>query len=370
MELIKNIRRRMILGIVIGIVVVVVAVGIVFVNQPSFGRLPQGERLERIKSSPHYKNGAFENLSPTTLMTSDKGRLQGLWEFVFAKKDGLVPDKPIPVIKTDLKELDRDSNLMMWFGHSSYLMQLDGKRILVDPVFCMASPVSFVNKPFKGTDIYKPEDMPDIDYLVISHDHWDHLDYQTVKRLKDRVRKVICPLGVGEHFEYWEFDKERLVELDWQENAKLDSGFMVHCLPARHFSGRGLTSNQSLWASFLVETPTRKVYIGGDSGYDSHFARIGKQFPGIDLAILENGQYNEGWKYIHTMPRYLGQAAKDLKAKKIITVHHSKYALARHRWDEPLENEIKAAKEDSLNLFVPVIGQVIGLNPLEKEAHE
>ena len=145
---------------------------------------------------------------------------------------------------------------------------------------------------------------------------------------------------------------------------------MVHCLPARHFSGRGLTSNQSLWASFLVETPTRKVYIGGDSGYDSHFARIGKQFPGIDLAILENGQYNEGWKYIHTMPRYLGQAAKDLKAKKIITVHHSKYALARHRWDEPLENEIKAAKEDSLNLFVPVIGQVIGLNPLEKEAHE
>ena len=202
MELIKNIRRRMILGIVIGIVVVVVAVGIVFVNQPSFGRLPQGERLERIKSSPHYKNGAFENLSPTTLMTSDKGRLQGLWEFVFAKKDGLVPDKPIPVIKTDLKELDRDSNLMVWFGHSSYLMQLDGKRILVDPVFCMASPVSFVNKPFKGTDIYKPEDMPDIDYLVISHDHWDHLDYQTVKRLKDRVRKVICPLGVGEHFEY------------------------------------------------------------------------------------------------------------------------------------------------------------------------
>ena len=259
---------------------------------------------------------------------------------------------------------------MVWFGHSSYLMQLDGKRILVDPVFCMASPVSFVNKPFKGTDIYKPEDMPDIDYLVISHDHWDHLDYQTVKRLKDRVRKVICPLGVGEHFEYWGFDKERLVELDWQENAKLDSGFMVHCLPARHFSGRGLTSNQSLWASFLVETPTRKVYIGGDSGYDSHFARIGKQFPGIDLAILENGQYNEGWKYIHTMPRYLGQAAKDLKAKKIITVHHSKYALARHRWDEPLENEIKAAKEDSLNLFVPVIGQVIGLNPLEKEAHE
>ncbi|MBC8617080.1 MBL fold metallo-hydrolase [Parabacteroides faecis] len=352
----------MITGLIIGIVIVLGVVVVAFINQPAFGRLPQGERLEKIEHSPHYKNGEFQNIHPTTLMTSDKGRLRSMWDFLISRPDGLNPDVPVPAIKSDLKNLADDSNVMVWFGHSSYLLQLSGKRILVDPVFCMASPVSFVNKPFKGTDIYKPEDMPDIDYLVISHDHWDHLDYQTVIRLKDRIRKVICPLGVGEHFEYWGFDKGNIIELDWYESALPDENFTVRCLPTRHFSGRGLTSNKTLWASFLLEAPSYKVYMGGDSGYDTHFEEIGKQYPDIDLAILENGQYNEGWRNIHTMPQYLGQAAKDLKARKVVTVHHSKYALARHRWDEPLKNEIEMAKENSLELIVPVIGQVMNLD--------
>lgn len=351
----------MVAGIVISILVILVIAVVAFVNQASFGRLPRGERLERIGRSPHYREGEFKNLHPTELMTSDKGRFRTMWEFLFSKKDGLYPDQPIPVVKTDLKKLDAGDDLMVWFGHSSYLLQLDGKRILVDPVFCMASPVAFVNKPFPGTDIYKPEDMPDIDYLIITHDHWDHLDYQTVRQLKDRIGKVVCPLGVGEHFEYWGFDRERLVELDWQESETLDTAVHVHCLPARHFSGRGLKPNRTLWASFLVETPAHKVYIGGDSGYDTHFAEIGRRFPGISLAILENGQYNEDWKYIHTLPRYLGRIAKELSAEKVITVHHSKYALARHRWNEPLENELHASEADSFPLVVPVIGEVVRL---------
>ena len=190
----------MVAGLIIGIVIVLGVAVVAFINQPAFGRLPQGERLEKIEHSPHYKNGEFQNIYPTTLMTSGKGRLRSMWDFLISSRpDGLNPDVPVPAIKSDLKNLADNSNVMVWFGHSSYLLQLSGKRILVDPVFCMASPVSFVNKHFKGTDIYKPEDMPDIDYLVISHDHWDHLDYQTVIRLKDRIRKVICPLGVGEH---------------------------------------------------------------------------------------------------------------------------------------------------------------------------
>ncbi|WP_455499048.1 MBL fold metallo-hydrolase [Coprobacter sp.] len=359
----------MIVGIVIGIIIVLGGALTVFLNQPRFGRLPRsGERLERIKCSPHYQNGKFRNLHPTALMTSNKSKLWGILTFLFAGRDGLLPDIQIPVIKTDLKVLIQDSSdIMVWFGHSSYFLQLSGKHILVDPVFCMAAPVSFVNKPFKGTDIYKPEDVPDIDYLIITHDHWDHLDYETIKQLKNRIRKVVCPLGVGEHFEYWGFDREKLVELDWQEESVLDNGFVIHCLPARHFSGRGLTSNRTLWASFLIETPSRKVFMGGDGGYDTHFAEVGKQYPGIDLAVLENGQYNEDWKYIHTMPVYLGQIAKDLKAEQIVTVHHSKYALARHRWDEPLKNEINMVKEDSLNLIVPVIGQVVRLDHVEEK---
>lgn len=353
----------MIAGIIAGILIIIGIATMAFLNQPSFGQLPRGERLERIKRSPQYRDGEFKNRQPTSLMTSQKGRFQALWGFLVNHPDRLYPNKPVSAIKTDLKALPRDSDYIVWFGHSSYLMQLSGKRILVDPVFCMASPVSFVNKPFKGTNIYTPDDMPDIDYLVISHDHWDHLDYHTVVSLKNRIQKVVCPLGVGQHFEYWGFDIAHLVELDWNETAKLDDGFRIDCLPARHFSGRGLTSNQSLWASFMLDTPSLKVFIGGDSGYDTHFAEIGKAYPNIDLAILENGQYNEEWRYIHTMPAELGREAKELGAKRIMTVHHSKYALARHAWDEPLRNEQQAARDYSLQLLAPIIGEVVWLEP-------
>lgn len=346
--------------IFLGILLAVGIAGVLFVNQASFGRLPRGERQQRIERSPNFRDGEFRNRQPTALMTSGKGKFAAMLGFIFGKKvEGLRPDSAVTAVKTDLKALDPAQELVVWFGHSSYLIQTGGKRFLVDPVFCQASPVSFVNKPFPGADIYNPEDMPAIDYLVITHDHWDHLDYGTVMRLKDRIGKVICPLGVGEHFEYWGFEPERLVELDWDETAELGDGFRVVCLPARHFSGRGLKSNRTLWASYLLESPAQCIFLGGDSGYGSHFAEIGERFPGIDLAVLENGQYNEDWKYIHTSPKYLGRVAEELGAKKILTVHHSKYALARHRWDEPLENARRLAAESPVEVLMPVIGEVV-----------
>lgn len=361
MNILKSKMLRMIIGSVVAIIVIAVVGILLFINQPSFGRAPRGERLERIMRSPHYRDGAFHNEQEVPMFTSDKSRVAGIFEFLFRKKEGLRPEKPLPVIKTDLKKIPVNENVLVWFGHSSYLIQVDGRRILVDPVFCCASPVSFINRPFQGTDVYRPEDMPDIDYLIISHDHWDHLDYETVTALKDRVGKVICALGIGEHFEYWGFNKDRIIELDWNEDAALGSGFTFHCLPARHFSGRGTNPNQTLWASYLVETPSQNIYVAGDGGYDSHFAAIGERFPDIDLAILENGQYNEEWRYIHLMPEYMAQAAKDLKANKILTVHHSKYALAKHRWDEPLANAHHLAEKDSLNVLIPQMGEKVKL---------
>ena len=355
---------RMFIGILLVIVAVFALIGIVFINQSSFGKLPQGKRLERIRQSPHYKDGAFQNLHETVMMTSDKSRFRSILDFLFRKVEGLRPEKEIPVIKTNLQGISNNKDVLVWFGHSSYLIQIDGKRILVDPVFCMGSPVSFINKPFPATYTYQPNDMPDIDYLVITHDHWDHLDYQTIMQLKDRIRKIICPLGVGEHFEYWGFEEDQLIELDWYENSTSDNeaGLSIHCLPARHFSGRGLTANQTLWGSFLIETSSKKIFIGGDGGYDTHFKEIGNRYPGIDLAILENGQYNEDWKYIHTMPSELNRVAKDLKARKILTVHHSKFALAKHRWDEPIMNVRKMIETDSLNVLNPVIGEVVNID--------
>lgn len=357
----KKQKKRMWFGIIVGIIGILCISVFAFINQPSFGRLPQGARLERIKRSPHYHDGQFNNLHPTQMMTSDEGRFGAMLSFLFRKTENLRPENAVPVIKTDLHKLKRDENVLIWFGHSSYFIQIDGKRFLVDPVFCMASPVSFVNKPFKGTDVYKPEDMPDIDYLVITHDHWDHLDYRTVMQLKERIGRVVCPLGVGEHFEYWGFNSDRIVELDWNESCGLSDGFRIHCLPARHFSGRGLQRNRSLWASFLVESPSRRVYLAGDGGYDTHFAEIGRRFAPIDLAVVENGQYNADWRYIHLMPEKLPDAIRDLRPARVLTVHHSKFALSRHAWDEPLKNAAEAAAGDGFVLLQPMIGEIVPL---------
>ncbi len=349
------------IGIIIAAAALVGLAVAVFVSLPSFGRLPRGQRLARIERSPNYRDGSFRNQHPTPLFTSDRGRLGVMLEMLFRRPPRVRPDAPLPVVKTDLETLDPAQDALVWFGHSSYLLQVGGRRILVDPVFCSASPVSFVNRPFAGTDAWTPEQMPPVDYLIITHDHWDHLDYRTVKRLKDRTACVVCPLGVGAHFEYWGFDPARIVELDWNETAAPEAGLTIHCLPSRHFSGRGLVSNRTLWASYLLETTVGKIYLGGDGGYDGRFAEIGARFGGVDLAVLENGQYNEDWKYIHMMPRYLVQAAEELGAKRILTVHHAKYALARHPWDEPLENALRAARSGSVEVVLPMLGEVVNL---------
>ena len=323
--------------------------GCVFLQTPSFGRLPSGKRLERIRQSPNYVDGEFRYPVKTEVMTSSKSGLAAMWEFVTQSRKDTKPSQPVPSKKTDLQSLPRDIDCIVWFGHSSYLLQVEGKRLLVDPVFYKAAPVSWVNRPYPGTDLWKPSDMPPCDWLLISHDHWDHLDYQAVKELKSSITRVLLPLGVGEHFERWGFPETMLTELDWRESADLGNGFTIHCLPARHFSGRGLRRNKALWASFLLKTPSgRQIYIGGDSGYGPHFKEIGNQFAGIDLAILENGQYNADWAQIHTLPTELPQVCRDLGAKEVITVHHSKYTLSKHPWDEPRRNEDALEKEGIL----------------------
>lgn len=344
---------------IIGVLVIIV---FIFLQQAKFGKTPSGDRLIRVQNSTHYKDGKFQNQSLTPQLTGEKGYVGVMYDFLFGDHKRVKPVDEIPSMKTDLLTLDKSEDILVWFGHSSYFIQIDGKRILVDPVFSgAASPVSLTTKAFKGTDRYVVDDLPNIDYLFISHDHWDHLDYETIIKLKPKVGKIICSLGVGEHFEYWGFDMNKIVEMDWDEDTALDSGFTAYCLPARHFSGRGLSPKQSLWSSFLLQTPTFKIYIGGDSGYDYHFAAIGKRFEGIDLAILENGQYGEGWKYIHMMPEQVLKASKDLKAKRLLPVHSSKFALSTHPWDEPLIRITEANKDNAQDLITPMIGETVHL---------
>jgi len=331
-------------------------------NQVKFGKMPSGERLERIKKSLNYKNGSFQNQSYTPVMVDDTSYYSVGKEMLTGKNKRVAPVDVLPSIKTNLKHLDKDQDILVWFGHSSYFIQLDGKRILVDPVLSgSASPFSFTIKAFNGANVYSAEELPEIDYLFISHDHWDHLDYDTVMKLKPGIKKVICGLGVGENFEYWGFDKNSIIEMDWNEQVVLDSGFTVNAVPARHFSGRGLTRNKTLWAAFVLQTPTMKLYLGGDGGYDTHFAEIGKKFGPIDLAILENGQYNKKWKYIHLLPDDLLKAFHDFNARRLLAVHSSKFALANHAWDEPLIKITAASKKFDIPLITPMIGEQVNL---------
>ncbi len=346
----------MIIGIsIFGMLVLSV---ILVLNHPTFGRLPRGERQKRIEHSPNYRDGQFVNKELTPFMTTSKSRWRIMWDNLTEKKpENLVPSAGMQAVKTDLKQLDLSKDAIVWFGHSSYLLVNGGRKVLVDPVLTTGFPASLMMRPFKGTDVYSPEDIPEVDYLIITHDHYDHLDYGTVKAIRGRVGKVICPLGVGEHFEFWGYPAEKIVEMDWNEVYATDDGFKVTCLPARHFSGRFLRQNPTLWASFMIEGHST-VYIGGDSGYGTHFAEIGKRFPQIDLAILENGQYNKDWRYIHTLPTQLPKAIYDLHAAVTLPVHNSKFALSRHAWDEPVRKiEEAAAKDSSLHIIQAIIGK-------------
>ena len=237
------------------------------------------------------------------------------------------------------------------------------KKILVDPVLSNnASPLSFTTKAFEGTNVYTTDDFPEIDYLFISHDHWDHLDYKTIMKLKSKIKTVITGIGTGAHFEHWGFDSELIIEKDWNETITLEDGFEVTIVPARHFSGRSFVRNKALWVSFVVQTPTAKLFIGGDSGYDSHFAEIGNQFGPFDLAFLENGQYDKSWKYIHMTPNEVLQAAMDLKARALFPVHSSKFTLANHNWNEPLSRISELAETSEIKLITPLIGEKTNLN--------
>ncbi|MBS1934351.1 MAG: MBL fold metallo-hydrolase, partial [Bacteroidetes bacterium] len=266
------------------------------------------------------------------------------------------------------KDLDPRKNVIVWFGHSSYFMQVDGKKIIVDPVLSgYASPIKSTTKSFPGSDVYKAEDIPVIDYLFISHDHWDHLDYETIKKIQPRIKKVICGLGVAPHFLCWGFDEKDIIEKDWWQTATLDEGFEIIVTPGRHFSGRGLKRDTSLWCSYVLQTPTMKIFIGGDSGYDNHFEEIGNKFSPFDIAILECGQYDKSWKYIHMMPEETVQAAIDLKAKKLLPVHWAKFALGNHSWDDPIKRVTISAKEKNISILTPLIGEEVDLkNPLQQ----
>ena len=349
-----------------GITAAMAAVGGgVFLHMPKIGAAASGLRKDRIMASPNYVNGEFRNFEPFEFVpASDSNKFNALKTIIFPEKGTVVPAHALPSLKTDLRSLNPKEDMLVWMGHSGWFMQLGGRKILADPVFSSyASPVPFINRAFPGSNIYTAADMPDtIDVLLLSHDHWDHLDYATVMALKDKVEHIVCPLGVGAHFESWGFEPSIIHEGDWYDEIALADDFSIHVLPTRHFSGRLFERNQTLWGSFAFITPEKKIFFSGDGGYGAHFKQIGEKFGGFDLALMEDGQYNKSWPFVHMMPEETAQAAIDVKAKAVLPVHCGKFCLSTHRWQEPLERISMASEQKPYILLTPEIGQPVNLN--------
>ena len=347
--------------ILLSILLLLVVMPAAVLFHPAFGRRMSSERKARIEASSNWRDGMFQNQLPTPQFTGNTNMLKAMWTMLRRKDSNRVPKEPLPAVKTDLKNLPADRDWFVWFGHSSYLFQLGGKRFLVDPLLKMEFPSSLMLKPFAGTEIYTPEDMPKIDVLIITHEHWDHLDYATLRDLRPKVKHAVCPLGVAEYLEYWKYDPSIITEMDWAEEFTMhNSQCTITCLPSRHFSNRLLRGrNQTLWAAFMVEVGDRKVYIGGDGGYDERFREVHEQFGRIDLAVMENGQYNPNWAYIHMLPKDLELAILDMQPEHVITVHHDKFALSTHAWSEPDSVAHAIAEKNAVKLLDQPIGTII-----------
>ncbi len=335
----------------------------------AMGARPAGDRGERVRRSPQFRDGKFRNPVPPTVATVSGRDIYREWRRRDASRK---PAQPIPVI-TGMPSPARTGLHVTWLGHATTLIEIDGRRVLLDPVWsdrCSPSPLV---GPKRLHELPYPLDaLPEIDAVVISHDHYDHLDMATIRALtRDQSAPFLVPLGVGAHLQRWGVPESRILELDWDESATV-SGVRFTITAARHFSGRGFTRDETLWGSWVISGPTptegpqRKIFYTGDTGYFDGFARIGAEHGPFDATLVQVGAYGEGWPDIHMTPEDGVKAHRDVRGGLMIPVHWCTYVLAFHAWAEPVERAWREAKEHDVRLAVPRPGQRIDVdNPPE-----
>lgn len=351
---------------------------ILYLRSSIFGRVPDRELIEKIKSSPAYniEKQRFQNRLPHLhgQMNKRNFKLKTFIETMrewFGNQNGY-PDRKLPSIKPDIEKFlsdNTDSVRFIWLGHSTILLNISDIIILIDPVFARsASPFSFLAKRFQRSPLTLDE-LPDVDIVLISHDHFDHLDQESVEYFRDYDCHFICPLGVSSHLMHWGITQDRISEAGWWDTIEYENLEFI-AAPAQHFSGRDLFhSNKTLWASWVVQSPSKKVFYSGDSGYDSHFKEIGKKLGPFDLSFIETGQYNPKWQEVHMLPRESAQAFIDVKGGRYVPIHWGMFELSLHSWDEPIVEISRISKELTIPLISPKLGEIVDLyNPVESLA--
>ncbi len=350
------------IGIVSGVILIAATL---FLNiSPEFGGRASKEQKEFYSKSRNYQKGKFINRGEVQMSMDFNKFVKSLVGY-FSPTPNTRPSANIDVQKLDSLNLVqyRDSTRMVWFGHSTFLLQMNGKNILIDPMFGNVPaphPMLGANR-FSSELPIEIEKLPRIDAVILSHDHYDHLDYGSILRLKDKVNHFYAPLGVGVHLLEWGVAQQDITELDWWQKTTFGD-LVFRCTPAQHFSGRGINDRgNTLWASWIIQSETENIFFSGDSGYGSHFKEIGDKYGPFDFAMMECGQYNEMWKEIHMMPEETAQAGLDVRAKFIMPIHWGAFKLAMHSWTDPVERIIAKASELDIPVLVPKIGESIYL---------
>ncbi len=356
---------------ILALVALLVVFYMAFVNlYPSFGGDVSKERQSLYLSSEQFKEGVFVNKKNVPKDPSFSEMLKISRKFFFEKVENGRPENNVPVQKIDstgIANYDKNTRLV-WFGHSAFLLQINGKNILIDPMFGeVPAPHPWLGgKRFNKELPIEIEKLPKIDAVLISHDHYDHLDYGSIKRLKDKVEAYYVPLGVGVHLEAWGINGNKITEMDWW-NETVFKDIQLVCTPAQHFSGRKLTNGQStLWSSWVIKSDDTSIFFSGDSGYGPHFKQIGDKYGPFDFAMIECGQYNKMWPDIHMFPEETAQAGVDVRAKAMMPIHWGTFKLALHSWTDPIERVTEKASELQLPLVTPKIGEPIVCNELPK----
>ncbi|MDA3890891.1 MAG: MBL fold metallo-hydrolase [Salinivirgaceae bacterium] len=320
-----------------------------------------GNKMDKMKASTNYKDGKFQNQEETPVMHPDTSYFSVMRQFM-KKGENREPETALQTVKFDKDAFlaETDGIKSVWFGHSTVLLNINGLIVLTDPFFGeRASPVSFMGtKKFDYTHNVAVADLPDIDIVLISHDHYDHLDKKTIMQINEKATSFIVPLGIESQLEKWKVGTDKIIELDWWQQFKVNAELIITMTPARHFSGRGLTRNKTLWCSYVVEANGQKVFFSGDSGYGEHFKEIGAKFGPFDLTLMECGQYNNSWAFIHMNPSETYKANADLGGHKMIPLHWGKFKLSLHSWTEPVELLIESSKGDTSIILTPKIGKV------------
>jgi L-ascorbate metabolism protein UlaG (beta-lactamase superfamily) len=327
------------------------------------------ERIKRIQTSPQYNDGEFVNPMDAPVMAPGS-----TWEYIKKKffSERLDPEPTgellvKPIQQSEWTGIDKENLFFAWLGHSSILIAVDGKTVLVDPVLEeRASPFSWIGpKRFHPAPV-TAEGLPPIDVVVITHDHYDHLEEPTIRRLDGKTGLFLVPLGIGELLEEWGIKPEKVVELDWWELHKVGS-VQFTATPAIHYARRGLfDGNERLWCSWSLQGQNKRLFISGDSGYYGGFKKIGEKLGPFDVTFLKIGSYDKMWKQVHMLPEEAVQQHQDLRGGIMAPLHWATFDLGLHPWYEPVERTLTAARETDVQMITPIIGEQVNINRLPK----